>query len=413
MSSVTLPSERDRCHDEVTGSFGSWIDSLLGARAFEGSRRRLVSTCASTRAPTWVTSGGPSSTTQQLPLSDRHLRLRPSIRKGNDVIRRTPKWGLAALMSVALLLLPACSSNNAVNKIQNKAGGGAGGYGYKIAVVTHGAAGDSFWSIVKAGAQQAGKDMGDSISYQSNGDPTTQSSLIDAAVNQKPDGLVVSMANPQALKAAVQRAVAAGIPVITINAGGAESTSYGALSHIGSDESVAGQTVGTELKKLSLKNVICVIQEAGNVSLEQRCAGVKATLGGTVTNVQVENANLPAAGATIKAKLESEKSIDSVVTVGAQVSAVAQSAIADSGSPAKLAAFDLTPETLNGVKDGKILFAVDQQPFLQGYLSVVMLTQYKANLNVLGGGKPVLTGPNLITKDTAAQVIKLAQGGTR
>jgi simple sugar transport system substrate-binding protein len=328
------------------------------------------------------------------------------------VIRRTPKWGLAALMSVPLLLLPACSSSNAVNKVQNKAGG-AGGYGYKIAVVTHAAPGDSFWSIVKAGGQQAGNDMGDSISYQSNGDPTTQSSLIDAAVNQKPDGLVVSMANPQALKAAVQRAVAAGIPVITINAGGAESKGYGALSHIGSDESVAGQTVGTELKKLNLKNVICVIQEAGNVSLEQRCAGVKATIAGTVTNVQVENANLPAAGATIRATLARDKSIDGVVTVGAQVSAPAQAAIAEAGSSAKLAAFDLTPETLNGVKDGKILFAVDQQPFLQGYLSVVMLTQYKANLNVLGGGQAVLTGPNLITKDTADQVIKLSQGGTR
>jgi simple sugar transport system substrate-binding protein len=329
------------------------------------------------------------------------------------MIFRTPKWGLAALLSVPLLLLAACGSNNAVNKVQDKAGGGAGGYGYKIAVVTHAAAGDSFWSIVKAGAEQAGKDMGDSVSYQGSGDPTTQSSLIDAAVNQKPDGLVVSMANPEALKAAVGRAVAAGIPVITINAGGAESKSYGALTHIGSNESVAGQTVGTELKKDGLVNVICVIQEAGNVSLEQRCAGVKATFGGTVNNLQVENTNLPAAGATIKAKLQSDKAIDGVVTVGAQVASVAESAIADTGSSAKLAAFDLTPDTLNGVRDGKILFAVDQQPYLQGYLSVAMLTQYKANLNVLGGGQPVLTGPNLITKDTADQIIKLSQGGTR
>jgi len=329
------------------------------------------------------------------------------------MIYRIPKWGLAALLSIPLLLMTACSSDNAVNRVEDKAGGGAGGYGYKIAVVTHAAAGDSFWSIVKAGAEQAGKDMGASVNYQGSGDPTTQSSLIDAAVNEKPDGLVVSMANPQALKAAVERAVAAGIPVITINAGGAESKGYGALSHIGSDESVAGETVGTELKKDGLKNVICVIQEAGNVSLEQRCAGVQATLGGTVTNLQVENTNLPAAGATIKAKLQSDETIDGVVTVGAQVSSVGESAIAETGSSAKLAAFDLTPETLNGVKDGKILFAVDQQPFLQGYLSVVMLTQYKANLNVLGGGQPVLTGPNLITRDTADQVIKLAQGGTR
>lgn len=328
------------------------------------------------------------------------------------MIRRVPRWWLAVLF-VPLLLVSACSSANSVNVLHNKAGGGAGGYKYKIAVVTHGGAGDSFWSIVKAGAVQAGKDMGDNVTYQSNGDPTQQSQLIDAAVNQKPDGLVVSMANPEALKASIQRAVAAGIPVITINAGEAESKAYGALTHIGSDETVAGQAVGTALKAQGVKNVICIVQEAGNVSLEQRCAGVKATLGGTVTNLQVDNNNLPGAQSLILAKLQQDKSIDGVVTLGAQVAAVAEAAIAGSGSSAKLATFDLNADVAKAIEQGKILFAVDQQPFLQGYLAVVMLTQYKSNLNVLGGGLPVLTGPNLITKANAAAVLRLAAGGTR
>ncbi|PZS13544.1 MAG: sugar ABC transporter substrate-binding protein [Pseudonocardiales bacterium] len=327
------------------------------------------------------------------------------------MIRRTPRW-LAAVL-VPLLLVTACSSANSVNRPHNKAGGGSGGYKYKIAVVTHGGTGDSFWSIVKAGTQQAGKDMGDSVTYQSDGDPTKQSGLIDAAVNQKPDGLVVSMANPEALKAAVKRAVDAGIPVITINAGEAQSKSYGALTHIGSDETVAGQAVGTELKNQGVKNVICVVQEAGNVSLEQRCAGVKDKLGGTVTNLQVDNNNLPAAQSLILAKLQQDKSIDGVVTLGAQVATKAEAAIAGAGSSAKLATFDLNADVAKAVVDGKMLFAVDQQPFLQGYLAVVMLTQYKANLNVLGGGQPVLTGPTLITKDNAAAVLKLSAGGTR
>ncbi|HEX9230333.1 MAG TPA: sugar ABC transporter substrate-binding protein [Jatrophihabitantaceae bacterium] len=326
---------------------------------------------------------------------------------------RTRGWLLATLLVPVLVLLSACSDRNAVNKVHNKSGGGSGGYGYKIAVVTHGGAGDSFWSIVKKGVQQAGKDMGDSVSYQSDGDPTKQSQLIDAAVNAKPDGLVVSMANPEALKAAIQRAVKAGIPVITINSGEAQSKDYGALSHIGSDETIAGKAVGTELKAEGVKNVICVIQEAGNVGLEQRCAGVKETLGGTVTNIQVDNNNLPGAQSTIKAKLQSDKSVDGVVTLGAQVASVAEGAISSAGSSAKLATFDLNADVAKAVEDGKISFAVDQQPYLQGYLSVVMLTQYKANLNVLGGGQPVLTGPNLITKANAAAVIKLAAGGTR
>jgi simple sugar transport system substrate-binding protein len=320
-------------------------------------------------------------------------------------------WLAAVLAGV--LLLSACSSANSVNVQHNKAGGGSGGYKYDIAVVTHGGTGDSFWSIVKAGAVQAGKDMGDKLTYESNGDPNTQSQQIDAAINRKPDGIVVSMANPAGVKAAVQRAVAAGIPVITINAGQAESKSFGALTHIGSDEGVAGQAVGTELKKDGAKNVICVVQEAGNVSLEQRCAGVKATLGGTITNLQVDNNNLPGAQQIISAKLQQDKSIDGVVTLGAQVATVAEKAIASAGSKAKLATFDLNADVAKAVVDGKILFAVDQQPYLQGYLAVVMLTQYKSNLNVLGGGQPVLTGPNLITKENAAAVLKLSAGGTR
>jgi len=318
---------------------------------------------------------------------------------------------LATGLAVAALSLAACGDVNAVNRVKTKAGGGSGGYGYNVAVVTHGGAGDSFWSIVKKGAEQGAKDMGDKLNYQSDGDPTKQAALIDAAVNQKPDALVVSMANPPALEAAVKRAVAAGIPVITINAGQAESKEYGALSHIGSDERVAGEAVGTELKNQGAKHALCVIQEAGNVALETRCAGVKATLGGTTDNIQVDNNNLPAAGQTIKAKLAADPSIDAVVTLGAQVATIVQQAI--DTSKIKLVTFDLNSDVAQAVKDGKLAFAVDQQPYLQGYLSVVMLTQYKSNLNVLGGGLPVLTGPNLITKDNADAVIKLAAGGTR
>jgi simple sugar transport system substrate-binding protein len=321
------------------------------------------------------------------------------------------RWGVPIV--AAAIVASACSSANSVNVQHNKSGGGSGGYHYKIAMVTHGGAGDSFWSIVKAGGEQAGKDMGDDFTYQSNGDPTQQSQLIDAAVNQKPDGLIVSMANPDALKTAVQRAVAAGIPVVTINSGQAQSKAFGALSHFGSDETVAGQAVGTGLKQAGVKNVVCVVQEAGNVGLEQRCAGVKSTLGGTVTNLQVDNNNLPGAQSLIQAKLQADKSIDGVVTLGAQVASVAEAAIAGANSTAKLATFDLNADVAKAVEDGKILFAVDQQPYLQGYIAVVMLTQYKANLNVLGGGLPVLTGPNLITKANAAAVLKLAAAGTR
>jgi simple sugar transport system substrate-binding protein len=320
---------------------------------------------------------------------------------------------VVAAVAAPVLVVSACSSRNAVNRPHDQAAGGKGGYGYKIAVVTHGGAGDSFWSIVKNGAMQAGKDMGDTVTYQSDGDPTQQAKLITAAANAKPDGLVVSMANPEALKGAIEGAEKAGIPVITINSGEAESKQYGALSHIGSDEAVAGRAVGTQLKADGVHDAICVIHEAGNVGLEQRCAGVRDTLGGPVTNVQVDNNNLPAAQTIIKTKLQSDRSVDGVVTLDAQVAQVTEGAISQAGSSAKLATFDLNADVVKGVEDSKIAFAVDQQPYLQGYLAVMMLTLYKSNLNVLGGGQPVLTGPDLVTKANAAQVLKLAAGGTR
>jgi simple sugar transport system substrate-binding protein len=328
-----------------------------------------------------------------------------------NVLRRASVF--AALLA-PVLALGACSDDNAVNKPDNNTqAGGAGKYGYKIAVVTHGASGDAFWSIVKAGAEKAGSDLGLNLTYASDGDPQKQAQLIDAAVNQKVDGLVVSMANPGALKASVQKAVAAGIPVITINSGGSDSKSFGALSHVGQDESVAGNAVGVQLKAAGAKNAICVIHEAGNVGLEQRCSAVKAGLGGTTTNLQVDNNNLPAAQATIKAKLQTDPSVDAVVTLGGQVAVVASNAIGEAGSSAKLATFDLNADVAKAVQSGKILFAVDQQPYLQGYLGVQMLALYKSNLNVLGGGQTVLTGPTLVTKDNAAQIERLAAAGTR
>ena len=320
---------------------------------------------------------------------------------------------LGALLAVPLVLAGCSQTENNAPEENTGQAGGSGGYGYKIAVVTHGAAGDAFWSVVKAGAEKAGKDMGETVSYQSDGDPQKQSQLIDAAVNQKVDGLVVSMANPDALKASVQKAVAAGIPVITINSGQDRSAEFGAITHVGQDEGIAGQGAGARLKSEGVTRLLCVIHEAGNIGLEQRCTGAKEALGGQVENLQVDGKDLQAAQATIKSKLQSDKAVNGVLTLNPGVAAVAVTAVADSGSGAKLATFDLNSEVVTAITGGKISFAVDQQQYQQGYLPVVLLTQYKSNLNTVGGGRPVLTGPGFVTKENAAKVADLAKAGTR
>lgn len=321
--------------------------------------------------------------------------------------------GVIVAASAALLLATGCSGTGQ-SSAAGGGGGGSGSYGYRFTVVTHGAAGDTFWDVVKKGAEKAGSDEGVTVTYRdSNNDPTKQAQLIDAAVNEKVDGLVVSMANPDALKASIQKAIAAGIPVITINSGQDKSKEFGAISHVGQDEIIAGRGAGAQFKAAGVTHSLCVIQEAGNIGLEQRCQGFREGLGGQVDNVQVENSNPSGAQATIKAKLQSDPSINGVLTLGPVIGSVAIKAATEAGSQVKLATFDLNADVTQAIADGKMLFAVDQQQYTQGYLPIVMLTLYKSNLNVIGGGEPVLTGPGYVTKDNAAKVKDLSAQGTR
>ncbi|MFC5679379.1 sugar ABC transporter substrate-binding protein [Aeromicrobium endophyticum] len=284
---------------------------------------------------------------------------------------------------------------------------------YTYAVITHGAPGDAFWDRVKSGAEQAGKDYGVKVEYSSDADPAKQSQLIDGAVADKVDGIVVSMANPDGLEASVKKAVAAGVPVITINSGVDKFKDFGAITHIGQTETIAGQAVGEKLKADGSKNAICVIQEAGNVGLEERCKAVAETMGGKVENLQVDGTDDNAVSATITSKLQSETGIDTVVTLGGQYAIDAVSAVKDSGSKAKVATFDLSEDVIKDIQAGTILFAVDQQPYVQGFMGVTGLYLKSINGNDIGGGQPINSGPAFITKENADAVLKFAANGTR
>ncbi|MDH2426200.1 sugar ABC transporter substrate-binding protein [Sphaerisporangium sp. TRM90804] len=328
---------------------------------------------------------------------------------------------ITRLMTAAVLgalVLGGCSSNG-----QGGAAGGAsaapaagaeaGGDGGTFAVITHGAPGDSFWDVVKNGAEAAGKQYGATVTYQGDGDPAKQAQLLDQAISQKVDGVVVSMANPDALRESITKAVSAGIPVVTVNSGAAESKEFGAITHVGQSEEVAGRGAGEKLKAEGVTKLLCVIHEAGNVGLDQRCNGATATLGGTVERLQVDVSNLADATSKIKAKLQADASVDGVLTLNPAVAVAARDAIADGGSKAKLATFDLSADVVDAIGADEILFAVDQQQYLQGWLPITFLELYRKNLNTVGGGLPVNTGPGFVTKENAQQVAKLAQSGTR
>ena len=322
----------------------------------------------------------------------------------------------STLATGALLLAAACSSQGGKEAEEDTAGGAAASCdspSQTVAVVSHGKQGDSFWDVVKRGAEDAGKQMCVKITYQGSGDPNEQSQAIDNAVAQRVNGVVVSMANPDALKGSIQKAIAAGIPVITINSGQDRSKEFGALTHVGQAERTAGEGAGEQLAEAGVKNLLCVIHEAGNIGLEQRCDGAAASLGGASQNLQVDVSDLNAAASTIQSKLQADPSIDGVLTLNDGVGKSAITAVDSAGSSAKIATFDVNADVIKAVKDGSLLFAVDQQPYTQGYLPVVFIKLYADNANTIGGGQPVLTGPSFVTKDNADDVEKYAARGTR
>ncbi|WP_328404298.1 sugar ABC transporter substrate-binding protein [Nocardia sp. NBC_00403] len=281
-----------------------------------------------------------------------------------------------------------------------------------VAVVTHGSPGDAFWNVVKNGAEAAGKDLGVRVEYNSAGDPGQQAKLIDNAVAQGVDGLVVSMANPEALRPSIEKAVTAGIPVVTINSGESESAKFGAIGHVGQSESLAGQSAGKRLADAGRKKLLCVIHEAGNIGANQRCEGATKAFGNGST-LQVDINNPTDAQSRIKGALEADRSIDAVLTLNSQVAARAVDAVRESQSAATVATFDLNTDVVDAIRAGKLLFAVDQQQFEQGYLPVVLLQLSRTNLNLVGGGAPVQTGPAFVDKNNVDAVAALVAQGTR
>lgn len=334
---------------------------------------------------------------------------------------RTGVRALGALLAAVLgASLVGCSSTGGkraadARKAQAEAAGKAtvSTPRWTFAMVTHSGDGDTFWDIVQKGAQEAAEKDNINFLYSKNDEGQQQAQLVQAAIDKKVDGLIVTLAKPDAMKDVVKKAVAAGIPVITINSGSAQSKEYGALTHIGQDETIAGEAVGEELNERGRKKAVCVLHEQGNVGHEQRCAGTRKTFDGELQNLYVDGTNMPDVQASIEAKLQTDRAIDAVVTLGAPFADTAVRAKESARSKAEIDTFDLNPKVAAGLKDGTLGFAVDQQPYLQGYEAVDLLWLYRYNADVLGGGRPVLTGPQIITEDQAAQLEDYTRRGTR
>ena len=323
---------------------------------------------------------------------------------------------LTAGIAVGALVLSGCGSSDSSNPSAEKSTGSSdtsSSGDIRIDVITHAAPGDSFWDVVKAGAVQAGKDENVDLRYQSDPDVGKQATLIDNAVAGGTDGVVVSMANPDGLEKSIKAAVSAGVPVVTINSGIDQWQQFGAITHVGQSETLAGKAAGDQLNDAGVKNALCVIQEAGNIGLEQRCAGAKSTFSGTLTNLQVDNTDLAGSEATIESKIQADPSIDGILSLGGDMSGQAVKAVDATGASITVGTFDVNADVVQNIIDGKLAFAIDQQPYVQGYLGVTGVYLKVLNGNDIGGGQPVYSGPAIINKDNAQSVLKYAQKGTR
>ncbi|QDN54918.1 sugar ABC transporter substrate-binding protein [Streptomyces sp. RLB3-17] len=325
---------------------------------------------------------------------------------------------VVAVAAAAALTLAGCSSSSGGKKAAESGAAVSAGKAdtprMTIAMVTHAPSGDTFWDTIRKGAEAAAAKDNVKLIYSNDETAADQANLVQNAIDQKVDGIAVTLAKPDAMKAVVAKAEAAGIPVVGFNAGLSEWKKQGLLSFFGQDESVSGQALGTRLNDTGAKHALCVVQAQGDVNLEQRCAGVKKTFSGTTDNLYVNGTDMPSVKSTITAKLAQDKSIDEVVTLGAPFALTAAQATSESGSKAKVATFDLNKDLISAIEKGSIQFAVDQQPYLQGYLAVDSLWLYKTNGNYSGGGEqPILTGPAFVDKSNVDAVAQFAAKGTR
>jgi simple sugar transport system substrate-binding protein len=328
---------------------------------------------------------------------------------------RTRKLATAAIAGL-LLAVTACSSQGGAQNEPGATGpaGGSntGGPRFTIAMITHEAPGATFWDRVRAGAEQAAANLNVELRYSNDISAPNQATLVQNAIDSRPDGIAVTLAFPEAVGPVLAGAAQAGIPTVAFNSGIDVYQQYGALMYFGSDESVAGESAGARIARAGGGKALCVVHEQGNSSLETRCAGVTKSFPNT-ENLQVNGSDLPSVQQTIGAKLAQDPSITDIVTLDAGIAGAAVAAKSSAGSQAKIVTFDLSAEVVQAIQDKQIEFSVDQQPYLQGYLAVESLWLQLTNGNEIGGGRPVLTGPSFVDASNIDKIANFAANNTR
>ena len=278
-----------------------------------------------------------------------------------------------------------------------------------VAMIVHGAEDDPFWDDVREGAEDAARAFDVNLFWRSTPDSEERVRLISESVQQGFDVLVVTLSDPEALSEVVEEAAVIGTTVYVINVGAEIGAQLGADSYFGQVETVAGLAVGDRLAEAGATHLLCVKHEAMNVALDTRCNRSGSRLSELTTMTVDPDGPVRE---QIEQALFADESIDAVLTMNTNVMNEAATAIeaarrASSARTLIHAVFELNDEVLSAIEDGSVEFAVDQQPYLQGYLPVAYsrLVQYSelsqgdeladALLQWIAG-RGVLLGPGFI-----------------
>ena len=276
----------------------------------------------------------------------------------------------------------------------------------RYVMVTHGEGNDPFWPVVQKGGEDAARAIGADFEYIYNpsADMADMASSIQAAAATSPDGMVISLPDPDSLGAAIKAAVAAGVPVITMNSGLESSASLGALMHVGQPEYLAGQSAGARAKAEGATKALCMIQEAYNTALVDRCEGYGESVPMEFTDTTSDPATIQTRAT---AALQSNPDVDAILSVGPHVCDAVSKALDDLGMTVHHSCFDLSPAVMDLINAGKVAFTIDQQQRLQGYLPIIVLHLYNNGAGLLPGAN-IPSGPGFVDKSNATSVAALA-----
>ena len=276
----------------------------------------------------------------------------------------------------------------------------------RYVMVTHGEGNDPFWPVVQKGGEDAARAIGADFEYIYNpsADMADMASSIQAAAATSPDGMVISLPDPDSLGPAIKAAVAAGVPVITMNSGLESSASLGALMHVGQPEYLAGQSAGARAKAEGATKALCMIQEAYNTALVDRCEGYGEAVPMEFTDTTSDPATIQTRAT---AALQANPDVDAILSVGPHVCDAVSKALDDLGMTVHHSCFDLSPAVMDLINAGKVAFTIDQQQRLQGYVPIIVLHLYNNGAGLLPGAN-IPSGPGFVDKSNATSVAALA-----